>query len=480
MALSEKLSSDVIVTTLVNFSQKIRGIVFIPLITRLLGTASYGAFIQIEVIARMCSAIARLGLENALIKYSQERDGSRLYITLTSVTLVLGSVIAVNVFLTAESISRLFLSSTEYTALFQIGSLLVPIYIAQDMGQNYYRAEMRVKRFSVLEGLKTYLNVGTVIVVLFVMNGGLFEIVVAVTLVELVFALILQGTVLRSTGLHTPSISDIGPSVRYSIPIMVGDVSGMFQDRVDRLLLGIFIGANAVGIYSIAYSVAKLLRMYALPLRVTFFPEFSRLWEEGDQESCYQYLANGTRYLIGLAVPSVVGLYLIGEQLIGLLSTPEAAAYAPTLLPIIAAGIMLIGLDTLYRQLFFASGKTLLVSIIRVGASLLNIGLNVVLIPQMGVIGAALATLLTFIIGFSVLYGLTLRNYEIIVEWEFALKSLGAAVIMLGVAILSGIQSLILLLVLCPVVYFTVLIAIKGVHPHEARFILDLIRLSFT
>lgn len=92
MALEEKLSSDIVVSTLINLSQKVRGLVFIPLITKLLGTASYGAFVQVEIIARTCAMISRLGFDRALIRYAQgptDAERGQLYLSLLLVPLVI-------------------------------------------------------------------------------------------------------------------------------------------------------------------------------------------------------------------------------------------------------------------------------------------------------------------------------------------------------------------------------------------------------
>ncbi|MGQ3720241.1 lipopolysaccharide biosynthesis protein [Natrialba aegyptia] len=483
MVLEKKLSSDIVVSTLINLSQKVRGLVFIPVITKSLGTASYGAFTQLLVISTLFATFSRLGFERALIRYAQERntaDRGSLYISLTFAALGLSSLFATIVFALAAPFSELFLGSDRYTELFRIGSLLIPIYASQVMAQNWYRVDMNVKLYSVLEGVKTYINVFTVIFVVFVAGWGLRGLIIAIVAVEALFAVVIQMTVIRATGIHQPTISGFNTYLRYSIPISVTDLLGMFQDRIDRLLIGFFLGANFVGIYSVAYSVAKLLRMYILPLRLTFFPEFSRLWMEGNQADCYRFLSNGSRYLIGLAIPSIVGLYLIGNQLLELLSTGKIAGQAVLLLPIIALGILFIGLETLYRQLFYAAEETKLVSIIRIISVAANILFNIVLIPIYGIIGAALATLIANLFAFVMIYSLSRRRYQINFEKVFTIKSSLAAMIMYSIAILSGYQNIFLLVIISVFVYALVLILSRGIRIDEILFLIHSVKSTFT
>jgi len=483
MALGNKLSSDILLTTLINLSQKIRGLVFIPIITGLLDTAAYGAFVQVEVLTRLSAKFSQLGLEKALIKYTQSGTDiyhSKVYISINIVVLMVSSAVAGLIFVTADLISSLFLNTVDYSSVFKIGSLLVPIYASQVMGQNYYRSKMRIKSFSVLEGVKTYLKVGAVLVALFIADVGLFGLVSAIVLVESIFTIGVQVAVLQSVGLQIPQFEEFDTFLRYSIPIMISDLSGMAYDRVDRLLIGFFIGANAVGVYSISYSVAKLIRMYVIPLQLTFFPEFSRLWEANEREQCYHYLLNGIRYLTAVAIPSIFGFYLIGEQLVHLLSTPEAAAKATILLPVIAIGIALIGLDALYRQLFLVDGRTTMVAALRIIGVFLNIGLNLVFIPWKSVVGAALATTGTSITLFGMIYILTLRDYNIDTEHFFVMKVLASAISMFLIVLISGIENVGILLLICPPIYFIFLTATNAIDSAEIHFILNTVSSSLT
>lgn len=475
MTLSDKLATDVMVSTLVNASQKVRGLVFVPLLTRFLGVAAYGAFVQVRVVTVLLAKVSQLGLQKALIRYSQENDDveqSQLYAKLTVVAVCNAMVVGAITFGAAAWIAAVFLDAPQYASAFHVGAILVPTYSAREMAQNYYRAEMDVKRFSLYEGAKTYLNVGAVSAVVLFTGVGVTGVVAVVVATELLFAVVLQAVVLRTTGLSWPAPEGLPEILEYSVPIMVGNVSGVFQDRADRLLLGFFVGAGAVGVYSVSYTVARVLRLYVLPLRVTFFPEFSRLWTEGDRETCKGVLANGARYMVALAVPSIVGLYLVAEPLVGLLSTSRASASATVLLPVLAAGLAVLGLETLYRQLFLADERTLTVSGLRVAASVANVGLNVVLIPRMGVVGAAVATLATYLGTFVALFALARRTYGVEFVSAFTTKAALSAGGMFGVVTLVGVDGLVPLLLICPPVYFSLLVLTRAVEVQEIRSLL--------
>lgn len=480
VGLDEKIATDVAITTVVNLAQKVRGIVFIPLITKILGTAAYGAFVQVIVVADLLSAIFRFGLDSALVRFIQPLESTsekaQLYSTLCLISVGSGTLVAGVVSATAPQISRLTLGTGDYTEVFAVGGLLIPIYIAQEMARNYYRAEMRVKTYSLLDGVKTYLSVATVIVVVLVLDLGLRELIYALTLVEGTFALVLQGIVVRTIGLRRPSLAGLTDQFEYSLPIMIVEFMGMSQTRVDRLLIGFFLGPAAVGVYAVAYTVARLLRLFALPVRVTLFPELSRLWEGEQREECRRIVYNASRYFVILSVPSVAGVYLMGPSLLSYLSTDVVANEAVILLPVLAMATLLIGVETLYRQLFFAAERTRIVSIIRVSGSILNVVLNVLLIPILGVIGAALTTLVTFGMAFAALFWLARTTFDVSIDARSIVLATVATAVMTSVVVALDITHFLLILAASPIVYFATMYVIGGVSRGDIEFVISLVQ----
>lgn len=475
MDLGEKIATDIAVTTAINLAQKVRGLVFIPLITKFLGTTAYGVFIQVTVVATVMATIFRIGLESALVRYMQgfeeQDERAQLYYSILTVGTISGATAAGVIAIAAEPVSQLTLSSERYAPIFTIGAALIPLYIIQEIEKNFFRSEMRVKTYSLLDGVKVYLEVGTLIVIIWWFGYGLSSVFYTLIGVHCLFIIATQAIITRQIGIKRPSTSGFYRYFRYSIPVMIAGISGMSQDRADRILIGYFIGPAAVGIYSIAYTLARLIRIFALPLRISFFAEFSRLWEDGCRSDAYQILTNGIRYFVTLSIPSIIGLYLIAPSLLPRLSTAEVAQQATNLILVLTVAITCIGFATIYQQVFYAAERTRIISIIRGVAGLLNVGLNIVLIPRFGILGAAMTTLATFGLTCFLIFGLSHRYFSTPIPVMFVVKSVIAAVAMTIAITVLKLTHFVTIILVAPPVYFTVLYSIGGLSKSDISFL---------
>ena len=480
MGLDRKVSIDILLTTLINLSKKVRGIVFIPLITKLLGAEVYGVYFQVLVVATLFTGVFKLGLPSALVHYSQDLDNKNnrgeLYYSLTFVALISGGIIAIVLTFIAPYVSRYTLGTEAYSTVFRVGAVLVPIYVVREMSQNYFRAKRQIKRFSLLDGFKTYSVVGLVVAVLIFFERNLMGVLTAIITVEILFVLGLQIIIYTEVGVHQPSLRKFRTYLRYSIPMMVTTFSGNLQSRADRLLIGFYLGPLAVGVYSIAYTVAQLIRTLILPLRITLLPELSHLLSNGQRSECRDLITVSSKYFLTIAIPSVFGLHLISDKLLRILSTQRVVENSQGIVLILSIGIFFWGLEIIYRQLLNASEKTSLVSQVRLIGSFLNILLNVLLILHFGILGAAIATLVSYMFTFGGVYYLTRSEFDTQFDYRLTASALGSAFTMVVVVSILPVESLVGMIVIAPVIYFLTLFLIGGIDRTELTAIFSMLR----
>jgi O-antigen/teichoic acid export membrane protein len=106
----------------------------------------------------------------------------------------------------------------------------------------------------------------------------------------------------------------------------------------------------------------------------------------------------------------------------------------------------------------------------------LNFGLNVVLIPYLGVVGAALTTFLAFLLAFVLITIYSFRYFTFDVNGGFIVKSAcGSSVIALFLLVWnpSGFFSIVLSIALAAVLYFAILLALRGFTIQETKLIYE-------
>lgn len=469
-----KTSSDILFTLFIELATRLRGLVFIPVISGTLGVAAFGAYSQIIAISSFLELVFGLGLYSALVRFGQNKKYSLadLYLSHTIVAVFSGVLITVVVVRFSPVLSSLTLGSSRYSAAFQIGSLLIVTRILFRMARNYFRIDSRIKIFSTINGIKAYGLVGTVAYIVLFRDGGVFEVMLGMVVVELVFVLFTNVLIVREIGLTVPTFPDLLEHLQYGLPLSVSSLANTAASRVDRVLIGFFLGASAVGVYSIAYQIATSISIYITPIRQTFFPEFSRFIENGEPDRCIPYLNAGVRYYLILSVPTVGGIYLIGQPVVSKLIGSSQPLPSGFLIALIAAGILLSGLDTIYGVILTASKRTRRLSEIRIVGAVSNLLLNLVLIPQFGIVGAGLATLLTYLFT-SIVVFMSISTVRVSFTFITLLRTLvGTALMIAGVRILE-IESMWYIVVVGSMIYFVVGTLTREIKISEIKSVLS-------
>ncbi|MGH9816809.1 MAG: oligosaccharide flippase family protein, partial [Candidatus Acidiferrales bacterium] len=165
---------------------------------------------------------------------------------------------------------------------------------------------------------------------------------------------------------------------------------GLLNYNFDAVLLGFLRGVREVGVYNAAYKVLTVALAVPLAYFQGLFPALSRTWGEG--AAALRGLAERSLRLCAIvAIPIGVGGTLLAEPVVALLFGPQYAESAGPLKLLVWSAVLVI-LRGSYRHGLNAAGMQNLDLRCAVASCSLNVGLNVVLIPRFGVMGAAAAT----------------------------------------------------------------------------------------
>jgi O-antigen/teichoic acid export membrane protein len=208
--------------------------------------------------------------------------------------------------------------------------------------------------------------------------------------------------------------------------------------------------------------------MYVKPIEQTFFPEFSDFIDENRYEKCANYLRTGTRYFLIVAIPTVGGMFLIGPDVISILTAGQGTP-SPYLVGVIALGITIGGIERLTGTILDAVEETALRAKIIWAGAVANILINAVLIPSFGIMGAAVATVLTFLL----IAGLTVYRVADILPatlpWLTVGRTVAATFVMIVVAEAVVPDRIAATIVLSALLYFGALLASRELTLSELR-----------
>lgn len=471
MNLSKKISQDILTNTVLEGVLKIRGIAILLFVTNVFGLAGFGAFTQVITVSFFARFVSELRLHAALINLSQKDQFTKvkLYHTviITVTTLTLLSTALLMVF--SRELSIVLLGTDIYRDIFLVGALLTPANAIALVTRGFFRANMQIRAAVLLKTGQKLLSLLIAALLVVGLAADLFSFLAALVVVELAFVISTHLYITTRFGFEWPDVSLLDPTFTYSIPYALAIFSNLVSDKVDRLVIGIFLGATAVGIYEVAYRVANVLFLVLKPIELTFFPEFSRLLEEGREEEVGTYIRNGITYFLLISIPSIIGLYVVGTDILRFVASQELMTYVNVILAIITVGIAFSGIDKIYATILLAEESTASLFRVRLAGAALNLILNVVLIPVYGIVAAAATTAVTYAITAVLVILLSRKFIPVSFDSSAIAKSLASGVLMgAGLLLLRDIHFLILIPV-GAIFYFFILILFGGVGPVDRR-----------
>ncbi len=187
----------------------------------------------------------------------------------------------------------------------------------------------------------------------------------------------------------------------YGLPLASAALLEELTKVTDRFMLAVLQDNSQAGLYAVGYDLSgNSILMIMSAISLAAYPVIIKLLDDDGKEAAMDYFHKYVILLIGVAVPSVVGLNLVGPGLVYLLIDEKFQGSVVILLPWITSAVFLMGLQAFYFDLAFQLGHRVIM-IVKIGVviAVVNLSLNYWLIPTMGINGAAIATLSSFAIG---------------------------------------------------------------------------------
>jgi O-antigen/teichoic acid export membrane protein len=318
----------------------------------------------------------------------------------------------------------------------------------------------------------------TALVAYFVLSGyGLEGAVIALLIEQLVVFSIMMYLIVAEIGLAIPKLTHVRQYLNYGLPLVPGSISSWIVNSSDRYLIAFFLGTAAVGYYSPGYTAGTTIAMVAAPLGTLLPAILSKHYDENEIADVRTIMAYSLKYYIGIALPCVFALSVLSKPILLVLTTQQIATNGYLVTPFVAAGTALIGACSVTITVLALKKKTAIIGTIWMLSAALNFGLNVVLIPYLGVVGAALTTFLAFLLAFVLITIYSFRYFTFDVNGGFIVKSAcGSSVIALFLLVWnpSGFFSIVLSIALAAAIYLTILLALRGFTIQETKLIYEI------
>ena len=229
------------------------------------------------------------------------------------------------------------------------------------------------------------------------------------------------------------SFSVLTQPLRFGYPQALSGYANLLIQSGDRYLLKWLGSVSTVGLYSLGYKIASLMNFILVgPLKQATLPLILKLEKEPDIQK--KVLADFAVYYYACAVFICLTLSLFAREVTSLLVPSDDYLACWVIVPIIAFSYVQHGLGNFVGWGIVMKDRPFLISMNIIITAVVNIGLNLIFIPRWGILGAASATLISYLVWNGLRMFFSARLYKL----HFDLRRLGMTIIWAGALCFCG------------------------------------------
>ena len=436
------------------------------IIARNFGQETYGLFSLALMISTLFVTIFSLGLQSGLLRYISFYRGKNepekiktILLSSSNITLITSFFAGALLFFSSKIIALNIFHNQNLIIFLQGFAIFIPIFLFSGFFHAITLSYEKVGWYSFIGNILSPL-MQLLLLIFFIFIGLKSESIIfsynlGFLVILLSAFLVCNYSIKNIFGKSTlckEEKKDINKKLfSYSWPIMfLGLVMSLFS-WIDSFLIGYFKTASDVGVYNVAFLLSSFLLIVPALFLQIFLPIITKEYANNNHELIKDLSKQIGKWIFILNLPIFIILILFPGAIINLVFGSEYI-FAENSLRFLSIGVFVYSLLQISENLLSMAGKSKRILLNLIIATIINTSLNLIFIPQYGINGAALSTMVSYII-WGVLSLLTTKHY---------LKIIPLKLEMLKISLIAIIPTLILLYVRSAIILTTPNILIVG------------------
>lgn len=382
------------------------GFLSFPIFTRVFSVSDYGTMALVLKIVLLFTVVAKFGLQNSVQRFYAEDGASedparrRKYYSTLFFGAAAAAVIVTLLFVAGLVATPPSILSPRLQYLLLITAALILTRSLQPTLIGFLRAEGKTKTYNVVEVSVRAATVLFACGLLLAWRRSLPVLFVTTVVVELLGITVLCLYLRRRDLLDLAAVdwSYFRSAAIFAFPLIGYELASVILDSGDRLLVQRFLGAEPLGYYSAAYNISTYVEeSLMVPINLALFPIYMKIWVEKGRDETQRFLSRSLNNFLALAVAIVCVVFLTSRDVILVLASRKFQE-AHHLLPVLVIGLLIYAVHIFLNAALLIHRQTTTMTALVIYACVANLALNLVLIPRMGIQGAAIATLLSYLL----------------------------------------------------------------------------------
>src|SRR5215208_3054624 len=421
---------------------KLIAVALLPLYTRYLTPADYGAAEVLITGVIAASIVIRLGIIEALLRFYYQADEVPEQVVRTAFasllwTTTIGLVIALPL---AGPLSELLLDHSD-PSLMRIAIFGLWVFTMFEFLTALFRIDERAKAYFSFTVANVLVTIPVTVWLVVGEDKGASGLLIgqyatgAVFLAGLVFAQ-------RRRLALVPDFALLRRMLRWGLPTMPAELSLYSLNFIDRVLIVRLVGLSDAGLYSLSVKFAQAVNVLVKGFQLAWPPLAYSIQDDDEARRAYAVIVT---WFVSVTTFFVAGLWLLSRWIVRLLAAPEFFDSYQTI-GLVSTGVMLYALYLVLVIVLGRTGRTEYNFPATGAGTVVNIGLNLLLLPSMGIVGAGVSLVASYAVVLVLMYVFTQRLFKVPYEWLRLAQATGLAVVLVAMGELllptSGIGGL--------------------------------------
>ncbi len=372
------------------------GFLMIPLYTHYLSTSDYGTLELLDLTSYIAGMFLGMGITQAVMRFYYKYDDPEMKQHVLSVAMITLSIISVSILalllLFSDEISTLVFDSESFSRLINIVFITFVIQLAQEVPKALLRMEEKSVLFVSISFTKTLLSLGLNVYFIVGLGLGVMGLLFSGLITASVSAIGFAIYILRRVK-FTFSFKMARELLKFGVPLVWGTLGMFILNFGDRFILQRMMSLSEVGIYALAYKFGMMPNMLVMsPFLMIWGPKRFDLVKEANAKSIFATIFT---YFVFIEILVSLGIAVTIKDVISVAADPsyaEAHKYVPLLL----VSYILNGIYVYVQFGLHLENKTKYLALATLTAAAINTACNLLLIPVVGIWGAAVSTVVAF------------------------------------------------------------------------------------
>ena len=408
----KKLASQTAIYGLSSVIGRLLNYLLVPLYTRYFLPAEYGVVTELYAYVAFLVVMLTYGMETAFFRFSKKEETTKVYST-TLISLLVSSVVFVGlIFLNSSAISQ-WLGYANHPEYIQFFALIIGMDAVASISFAKLREQDKAVRFAFIRIVNIMVNIGLNLYFIVYQEYGITYIFIANLVASVITLIMLFPEMISSSWVFDKKLWK--KMMIYALPLLIAGLAGMTNETIDRILLkhllpNTDIAASELGLYGAFYKLSIIMILFIQTFRFAAEPFFFAQEKERNSRKIY---ADVMKYFTIIMAIIFLGVTIFYDIIKGFLGTDYHDERGFLVVSILLLANLFLGIYYNLSIWYKLTEKTKYGAYLSIFGAIITLSLNFTLIPVLGFIGCAWATLVCYFSMAVASYYLGKRHFSV-------------------------------------------------------------------